>query len=85
MNRIVILRLIFLGRLPSRQPSLTRRAGFYATDMSLKIIFEVIWTASGHHTRQLRAYQPLGRQDPKETFAGPVRQAGSSIKPAAAV
>jgi hypothetical protein len=53
--------------------------------MSLKIIFEVIWTASGHHTRQLRAYQPLGRQDPKETFAGPVRQAGSSIKPAAAV
>jgi hypothetical protein len=54
--------------------------GFYAADMSVEIIFEVIWTASGHHTRQLRLYQPLGRQDP-ETFAGPVRQAGGSIRP----
>jgi hypothetical protein len=35
--------LIFLGRLLSRRPSSTRRAGFYATDMSAKIIFEVIF------------------------------------------
>jgi hypothetical protein len=84
MNRIVILRLIFLGPLPSRRPSSTRRAGFYAADMSVEIIFEVIWSASGYHTRRLRVCQTLGRQDP-EIFASPARQAGSSIKPAAAV
>jgi hypothetical protein len=42
MNRIVTLRLITLGRLTSRRPSSIRRAGFYAADMSVKIIFEVI-------------------------------------------
>jgi hypothetical protein len=45
MNRIVILRFDLLGRLPQRRPSSTRRAGFYAPDMSVEIIFEVIWTA----------------------------------------
>jgi hypothetical protein len=50
--------------------------------MSVEIIFEVRWTASEHQTRQLRAYQPLGRQDPKDT-CGPGAQAGSSIKLAA--
>jgi hypothetical protein len=39
MNRIVVLRFDLLGRLPSRRPSSTRRAGFYAADMSAEIIF----------------------------------------------
>jgi hypothetical protein len=34
-----------LGRRPSRRPSSTRRAGFYAADMSDEIILLVIWQA----------------------------------------
>src|SRR6476620_914885 len=41
MNRIAILR-VGIGRPPSLRPSSTRRAGFYAADMSGEIIFEVI-------------------------------------------
>jgi hypothetical protein len=46
MNRIVILHSGLLGRLPSRRPSSTRRAGFYAADMSGKIILQVIWAGA---------------------------------------
>jgi hypothetical protein len=54
MNRIVILRLIFLGRLLSRRPSSIRRAGFYAADMSVEIILDLI--------RPLARQSPVARQ-----------------------
>jgi hypothetical protein len=39
MNRIVTLRFDPVGRRLSRRPSSTRRAGFYAADMTARIIF----------------------------------------------
>src|SRR4029078_8997416 len=42
MNRMPILRLDLFGQPLSRRPSSTRRACFYAADMSGEIILEVI-------------------------------------------
>jgi hypothetical protein len=54
MNRIVILRLDPVARRLLRLNSSTRRAGFYAADMAVKIIFDVI--------RGMR--QPVAHRDP---------------------
>jgi hypothetical protein len=42
MNRIIILHFDPVARRSRRRPSSTRRAGFYAPDMTVKIIFGVI-------------------------------------------